>query len=186
MAFPLLSAGVLNAALFGSYAKALDYLTQAQCSGDSQSKPASSAQVFAAGCLSGLAQVRTSEVCLIDWLFYFGHNSAQQLYMDERQQTIIDRKGMGWNRSLWCSPYQLSLTKEKTKKRKVYHLLSCSTFGLQGGVRNWPSENEKPPQSESEPVIFYYIQCLCSPKTPRQIRSHFQALYKQGWLGLDM
>lgn len=66
MAFPLLSAGVLNATLFGSYAKALDYLTQAQCSGDSQSKPASSAQVFAAGCFSGLAQVRTSEVCLID------------------------------------------------------------------------------------------------------------------------
>ncbi|XP_075949153.1 solute carrier family 25 member 45 [Anarhichas minor] len=55
MAFPVLTTGITNAVVFGSYSNALDYLTQSQHS--DQGKPASAAQVFAAGCFSGLMQV---------------------------------------------------------------------------------------------------------------------------------
>ncbi|KAM6928663.1 solute carrier family 25 member 45-like [Lycodopsis pacificus] len=57
MAFPVLTTGITNAVVFGSYSNALDYLTQSQHSDRDQGKPASAAQVFAAGCFSGLMQV---------------------------------------------------------------------------------------------------------------------------------
>ncbi|XP_028266289.1 solute carrier family 25 member 45 [Parambassis ranga] len=52
MAFPVMTTGIINSVVFGSYSNALDYLTQCQ-----RSKAASAAQVFNAGCFSGLAQV---------------------------------------------------------------------------------------------------------------------------------
>lgn len=58
MAFPLLTTGLINSVTFGCYSNALDYLTQSRRSGRSQGEPASAAQVFAAGCFSGLMQVR--------------------------------------------------------------------------------------------------------------------------------
>ncbi|KAL7399470.1 hypothetical protein ABVT39_024909 [Epinephelus coioides] len=57
MAFPVLTTGITNSVVFGSYSNALDYLTQSQRSDRSQGKPASAAQVFAAGSFSGLVQV---------------------------------------------------------------------------------------------------------------------------------
>ncbi|CAB1427263.1 unnamed protein product [Pleuronectes platessa] len=55
MAFPVLTTGIINSIVFGSYSNALDYLTQSQrCD---RSKPASTAHVFTAGCFSGLMQV---------------------------------------------------------------------------------------------------------------------------------
>lgn len=59
MAFPVLTTGITNSVVFGSYSNALDYLTQSERSDRSQGKPASAAQVFTAGCFSGLVQVRT-------------------------------------------------------------------------------------------------------------------------------
>uniref|UniRef100_A0A3Q3MFU4 Solute carrier family 25 member 45 n=1 Tax=Mastacembelus armatus TaxID=205130 RepID=A0A3Q3MFU4_9TELE len=60
MAFPVLTTGITHSIAFGSYSNALDYLTQSQCSDNGQGKPASAAQVFIAGCFSGLAQVFVS------------------------------------------------------------------------------------------------------------------------------
>ncbi|KAK9515641.1 hypothetical protein VZT92_026269 [Zoarces viviparus] len=57
MAFPVLTTGITNAVVFGSYSNALAYLTQSQHSHRDQGKAASAAQVFAAGCFSGLMQV---------------------------------------------------------------------------------------------------------------------------------
>ncbi|XP_041654956.1 solute carrier family 25 member 45 isoform X2 [Cheilinus undulatus] len=57
MAFPVLTTGITNSVVFGSYSNALDYLTQSQRSDRSQGVPASMAQVFTAGCFSGLMQV---------------------------------------------------------------------------------------------------------------------------------
>lgn len=59
MAFPVLTTGITNSVVFGSYSNALDYLTQSQRSDRSQGKPATAGQVFTAGCFSGLVQVRT-------------------------------------------------------------------------------------------------------------------------------
>lgn len=56
MAFPVMTTGVINSILFGSYSYALHYLTQ----GWDKSKKASNAQVLAAGCFSGLMQVSKS------------------------------------------------------------------------------------------------------------------------------
>ncbi|XP_035500448.1 solute carrier family 25 member 45 isoform X1 [Scophthalmus maximus] len=55
MAFPVLTTGIANSIVFGSYSNALDYLTQSESCG--RTKPASAAQVFTAGCFSGLMQV---------------------------------------------------------------------------------------------------------------------------------
>ncbi|XP_054465647.1 solute carrier family 25 member 45 [Anoplopoma fimbria] len=49
MSFPVLTMGITNSVVFGSYSNALAYLTQG--------KPASAAQVFTAGCFSGMMQV---------------------------------------------------------------------------------------------------------------------------------
>ncbi|KAM3871716.1 solute carrier family 25 member 45-like [Diretmus argenteus] len=57
MAFPVLTTGVTNSVVFGSYSNALDYLTQSQRNDRSHGRPASAAQVFTAGCFSGLVQV---------------------------------------------------------------------------------------------------------------------------------
>ncbi|KAM3617459.1 uncharacterized protein V6R79_006489 [Siganus canaliculatus] len=57
MAFPVLTTGLVNSVVFGSYSNALDFLTQSQHRYSSQSRPASAAQVFTAGCFSGLVQV---------------------------------------------------------------------------------------------------------------------------------
>uniref|UniRef100_A0A3P8SQ88 Solute carrier family 25 member 45 n=1 Tax=Amphiprion percula TaxID=161767 RepID=A0A3P8SQ88_AMPPE len=57
MAFPVLTTGITNSVVFGCYSNALDYLTQSPRSERSQCKPASAAQVFAAGSFSGLVQV---------------------------------------------------------------------------------------------------------------------------------
>lgn len=65
MAFPVLTTGITNSVVFGSYSNALDYLTQSKRSDRTQDKPASAAQVFTAGCFSGLVQVRTPD---IHWL----------------------------------------------------------------------------------------------------------------------
>lgn len=62
MAFPVLTTGITNSVVFGSYSNALDYLTQSQRNDRNQSKPASAAQVYAAGSFSGLVQVRTPDV----------------------------------------------------------------------------------------------------------------------------
>lgn len=71
MAFPVLTTGIINSIVFGSYSNALDYLTQSQSSDHGQAKSASAAQVFAAGCFSGLMQVRTPDSHLLvprmDW-----------------------------------------------------------------------------------------------------------------------
>ncbi|XP_044068028.1 solute carrier family 25 member 45 isoform X2 [Siniperca chuatsi] len=60
MAFPVLTTGITNSVVFGSYSNALDYLTQSQRSDRSEGKPASAAQVFTAGCFSGLVQGQTT------------------------------------------------------------------------------------------------------------------------------
>ncbi|TNN48926.1 Solute carrier family 25 member 45 [Liparis tanakae] len=57
MAFPVLTAGINNSVIFGSYSNALDYLTESRHADRDRGKPASAAQVFAAGCFSGLMQV---------------------------------------------------------------------------------------------------------------------------------
>uniref|UniRef100_A0A672YRP3 Solute carrier family 25 member 45 n=1 Tax=Sphaeramia orbicularis TaxID=375764 RepID=A0A672YRP3_9TELE len=57
LAFPLLTTGLVNSVVFGCYSNALDYLTESQRQDRSQGKPASAAQVFTAGCFSGLVQV---------------------------------------------------------------------------------------------------------------------------------
>ncbi|CAL8318947.1 unnamed protein product [Merluccius merluccius] len=54
MAFPVLVTGLANSAIFGSYSNALDYLTRSR-RGDRADAPA--ADVFAAGCFSGLVGV---------------------------------------------------------------------------------------------------------------------------------
>uniref|UniRef100_A0A3Q1IX10 Uncharacterized protein n=1 Tax=Anabas testudineus TaxID=64144 RepID=A0A3Q1IX10_ANATE len=54
MAFPVLTTGIINSVVFGSYSNALDYLTQSRHSDRSEGKPASAAHVFTAGCFSGL------------------------------------------------------------------------------------------------------------------------------------
>lgn len=59
MAFPLLTTGLINSVTFGCYSNTLDYLTQSQRNGLARNEPASAAQVFAAGCFSGLIQVRS-------------------------------------------------------------------------------------------------------------------------------
>lgn len=59
MAFPVLTTGITNSVVFGSYSNALDHLTQSQQGGRGHGKAASAAQVFTAGCFSGLMQVRT-------------------------------------------------------------------------------------------------------------------------------
>ena len=62
MAFPVMTTGLVNSVVFGSYSNALDYLTQSQRSDRSQGKPATAAQIFTAGCFSGLVQVTTPDV----------------------------------------------------------------------------------------------------------------------------
>lgn len=57
MAFPVLTAGINNAVIFGSYSNALDYLTESRHAARDRGKAASAAQVFAAGCFSGMMQV---------------------------------------------------------------------------------------------------------------------------------
>ncbi|KAL0994089.1 hypothetical protein UPYG_G00117630 [Umbra pygmaea] len=57
MALPVLITGVSNAAAFGSYSNALDYLTQSQRSDRNQGNPACASAIFVAGCFSGLVQV---------------------------------------------------------------------------------------------------------------------------------
>ncbi|XP_019132360.1 solute carrier family 25 member 45 isoform X1 [Larimichthys crocea] len=57
MAFPVMTTGIINSVVFGSYSNALDFLTQSQRNDRSQGKAASSAHVFTAGCFSGLMQV---------------------------------------------------------------------------------------------------------------------------------
>ncbi|KAF7209066.1 solute carrier family 25 member 45 isoform X1 [Nothobranchius furzeri] len=54
MSFPVLTNGIVNSIVFGSYSNALDFLTQSQ---PCPSKPASAAHIFGAGCFSGLVQV---------------------------------------------------------------------------------------------------------------------------------
>lgn len=68
MAFPVLTTGIINSVVFGSYSNAVDYLSQSQRSDHSQGKPASAVHVFTAGCFSGLMQVRTPDV---HWLVSF-------------------------------------------------------------------------------------------------------------------
>ncbi|XP_056155778.1 solute carrier family 25 member 45 [Lampris incognitus] len=57
MTFPVLTTGITNSIVFGSYSNALDYLTQLKRNDRIQGNPASAAQVFTAGCFSGLVQV---------------------------------------------------------------------------------------------------------------------------------
>ncbi|KAF3860123.1 hypothetical protein F7725_000378 [Dissostichus mawsoni] len=57
MAFPVMTTGINNSIVFGSYSNALDYLTQSQRSDRNQGKEPSAAHVFAAGCFSGFVQV---------------------------------------------------------------------------------------------------------------------------------
>ncbi|CAN9515714.1 unnamed protein product [Ophioblennius macclurei] len=53
MAFPVLTTGLINSVVFGSYSNALHYLSQSR-HGD---RSASVGHIFTAGCFSGLAQV---------------------------------------------------------------------------------------------------------------------------------
>ena len=57
MAFPVLTTGITNSVVFGSYSNALDYLTHSQRNERSKGNNASAAAVFAAGCFSGATQV---------------------------------------------------------------------------------------------------------------------------------
>ncbi|XP_028309202.1 solute carrier family 25 member 45 [Gouania willdenowi] len=57
MAFPVMTTGITNSVVFGSYSNALDYLSQTQRKDRNGDKPASAAHVFTAGCFSGLVQV---------------------------------------------------------------------------------------------------------------------------------
>ncbi|KAM4737171.1 solute carrier family 25 member 45 [Anableps anableps] len=57
MSFPVLTTGLANSVVFGSYSNALDYLSQSDCSLPSHCKQVSSLQVFTAGCFSGIVQV---------------------------------------------------------------------------------------------------------------------------------
>ncbi|MEQ2303383.1 hypothetical protein AMECASPLE_016269 [Ameca splendens] len=57
MSFPVLTTGLANSIVFGSYSNALAYLSQSDCNFPSHCKQASSVQVFAAGCFSGIVQV---------------------------------------------------------------------------------------------------------------------------------
>ncbi|XP_056449453.1 solute carrier family 25 member 45-like [Gadus chalcogrammus] len=57
MAFPALTSGLSNSAIFGSYCSALDYLTRSRPGDRVQGKDAPAAHVFAAGCFSGLVGV---------------------------------------------------------------------------------------------------------------------------------
>ncbi|CAG6021151.1 unnamed protein product [Menidia menidia] len=57
MAFPVMTTGIVNSVVFGSYSNALDYLTGSQRGHTGQCTPASAGQVFTAGCFSGLVQV---------------------------------------------------------------------------------------------------------------------------------
>ncbi|XP_010794459.1 solute carrier family 25 member 45 isoform X3 [Notothenia coriiceps] len=57
MAFPVMTTGINNSIVFGSYSNALDYLTQSQRSDRNQGKEPSAAHVLAAGCFSGFVQV---------------------------------------------------------------------------------------------------------------------------------
>ncbi|MEQ2222557.1 hypothetical protein ILYODFUR_027502 [Ilyodon furcidens] len=67
MSFPVLTTGLANSIVFGSYSNALDYLSQSDCNLPSHCKQASSVQVFAAGCFSGIVQVRSL------WAHWFSH-----------------------------------------------------------------------------------------------------------------
>ncbi|KAM6981700.1 solute carrier family 25 member 45 [Tautogolabrus adspersus] len=60
MAFPVLTTGITNSVVFGSYSNALDYLSQSRRSDRSQGTPASMTHIFTAGCFSGLMQVLVS------------------------------------------------------------------------------------------------------------------------------
>lgn len=62
MAFPVMTTGINNSIIFGSYSNALDYLTQSQRSDRNQGKDPSAAHVFAAGCFSGFVQVRRTVI----------------------------------------------------------------------------------------------------------------------------
>ncbi|XP_062341662.1 solute carrier family 25 member 45 [Osmerus eperlanus] len=57
MAFPVLTTGITNSVVFGSYSNALDYLTRSQRNERSKGNHASAAAVFTAGCFSGATQV---------------------------------------------------------------------------------------------------------------------------------
>ncbi|KAM4570433.1 solute carrier family 25 member 45 [Fundulus diaphanus] len=57
MSFPVLTTGLANSIVFGSYSNALNYISQSDYNLPSRCKQASSAQVFTAGCLSGIVQV---------------------------------------------------------------------------------------------------------------------------------
>ncbi|XP_027878218.1 solute carrier family 25 member 45 [Xiphophorus couchianus] len=57
MSFPVLTTGLVNSIVFGSYSNALDYLSQSDRRLTSHRKQVSSLQVFTAGCFSGMVQV---------------------------------------------------------------------------------------------------------------------------------
>ncbi|XP_015253752.1 PREDICTED: solute carrier family 25 member 45 [Cyprinodon variegatus] len=57
MSFPVLTTGLANSIVFGSYSNALHYISQSDCNIRSPCKQASSVQVFTAGCISGVVQV---------------------------------------------------------------------------------------------------------------------------------
>ncbi|CAL8369022.1 unnamed protein product [Lota lota] len=57
MAFPVLTSGLANSAIFGSYCNALDYLTQSREGDRINGQDAPAAHVFVAGCFSGLVGV---------------------------------------------------------------------------------------------------------------------------------
>ncbi|XP_032413357.1 solute carrier family 25 member 45-like isoform X1 [Xiphophorus hellerii] len=57
MSFPVLTTGLVNSIVFGSYSNALDYLSQSDRRLTSHRNQVSSLQVFTAGCFSGMVQV---------------------------------------------------------------------------------------------------------------------------------
>ncbi|XP_014869402.1 PREDICTED: solute carrier family 25 member 45-like isoform X1 [Poecilia mexicana] len=57
MSFPVLTTGLANSIVFGSYSNALDYLSQSDRRLARHCKQVSSLQVFTAGCFSGIVQV---------------------------------------------------------------------------------------------------------------------------------
>ncbi|XP_043972953.1 solute carrier family 25 member 45 [Gambusia affinis] len=57
MSFPVLTTGLANSIVFGSYSNALDYLSQSDRCPTSHCRQVSSLQVFTAGCFSGIVQV---------------------------------------------------------------------------------------------------------------------------------
>ena len=102
MAFPALTSGLSNSAIFGSYCSALDYLTRSRPGDRVQGKEAPAAHVFAAGCFSGLVGVmETPQMSLFFTITnhsdqHFQHGNVMCLNSVAVGCSSPSRKFLGW------------------------------------------------------------------------------------------